>query len=149
MTDAGLTSLYQQVIMDHARERHGAGLQDEAAVSAHQINPTCGDEVTVQVHLNTTGDAIESLSWDGMGCSISQASVSMLHDLVPGMTTADVTTRIAAFRAMIHSQGADEGDPELLGDAVALSGVSRYVARVKCAMLGWVALEAALGRLAA
>ncbi|WP_308466401.1 Fe-S cluster assembly sulfur transfer protein SufU [Rathayibacter soli] len=149
MTDTSTTALYQQVIMDHARERHGAGLQDTAAATAHQINPTCGDEVTVQVHLNATGEAIESLSWDGMGCSISQASVSMLHDLVPGMTTGDVTTRIAAFRAMIHSQGADEGDPELLGDAVALSGVSRYVARVKCAMLGWVALEGALGELSA
>ncbi|TAM71043.1 MAG: SUF system NifU family Fe-S cluster assembly protein [Microbacteriaceae bacterium] len=147
MTDTGLTALYQQVILDHARERHGAGLQDEAAATAHQINPTCGDEVTVQVHLNAKDGSIESLSWDGMGCSISQASVSMLHDLVPGMTTDEAATRIAAFRVMIRSQGTDEGDPELLGDAVALSGVSRYLARVKCAMLGWVALEEALSRL--
>lgn len=145
MSTDGLDGLYQQIILDHARQRHGSGLRDDAAATAHQVNPTCGDEVTVHVHLDAAGAVVESISWDGMGCAISQASVSMLHDLVPGMTRDGVRSRIADFREMIHSRGSVEGDPDLLGDAIALSGVSRYVSRVKCAMLGWVALEEALG----
>jgi nitrogen fixation NifU-like protein len=147
MSDTELDSLYQQIIMDHARQRHGAGLRDGEAASAHQINPTCGDEVTVRLHLDAAGELIESVSWDGMGCSISQASASMLHDVVADMTPAEARNRIKAFREMIRSRGADDGDPDVLEDAVALSGVSRYPARVKCAMLGWVALEEALGRI--
>lgn len=148
MSDNDLESLYQEIIMDHARQRHGAGLRDGEAASAHQINPTCGDEVTVRVHLDATGSAIDSVSWDGMGCSISQASASMLHDLVPGLTLEQAQARIGAFREMIRSRGTVDGDPDVLDDAVALAGVSRYPARVKCAMLGWVAFEEALGQLA-
>jgi nitrogen fixation NifU-like protein len=146
VSGTGLESLYQEVIMDHARQRHGSGLREPAAASSHQLNPTCGDEVTMHVHLNSAG-AVESLSWDGQGCAISQASTSILFDLAGGLTPAELEVRIAAFREMIRSRGTVEGDPELLGDAVALSGASRYAARVKCAMLGWVALEDALGRL--
>jgi nitrogen fixation protein NifU and related proteins len=149
MSDSELDSLFQQIIMDHARQRHGAGLRDGAAASAFQINPTCGDEVTVRVHLDATGNEIDSLSWDGMGCSISQASTSMLHDLVPGLTPEQAQARVAAFREMIRSRGTIDGDPDVLDDAVALAGVSRYPARVKCAMLGWVAFEEALGQLPA
>jgi nitrogen fixation NifU-like protein len=147
MTETGLGSLYQEVIMDHSRQRHGAGPRDGAASTSHQVNPTCGDEITLRVHLDSTGDVIESLSWDGQGCAISQASASMLHDLVADLPLAQVEGRIAAFREMIRSGGAVEGDPDVLGDAVALSGASRFAARVKCAMLGWVALEDALRQL--
>mgnify|MGYP001156213942 CR=1 FL=1 len=142
MTDPDLQQMYQQIILDHARERHGAGLAETADASSHQINPTCGDEVTVQVRMHD--GRIASLSWDGMGCSISQASTSMLHDLVLELTPAAAAEHIAAFRAVVHSRGADPGDADVLGDAVALAGVSRYPARVKCALLGWVALEDAL-----
>lgn len=147
MTEAELGGLYQAVIMDHSRQRHGAGLRDGAASASHQVNPTCGDEITLHVHLDSTGGVIESLSWDGQGCAISQASASMLHDLVADLPLAQLEGRIAAFREMIRSRGTVEGDPDVLGDAVALSGASRYAARVKCAMLGWVALEDAVQQL--
>ncbi|WP_111720792.1 Fe-S cluster assembly sulfur transfer protein SufU [Homoserinimonas sp. OAct 916] len=147
MSGAGLDSLYQEVIMDHSKQRHGAGLREDAATSSHQLNPTCGDELTLNLHVNATGDTIDSVSWDGQGCVISQASMSMLHDLLGGLPVAQVEPRLAAFREMMRSKGQIEGDPDLLGDAVALAGVSRYVARVKCAMLGWVALEDAVRQL--
>lgn len=142
-----MDSLYQEVIMDHSKQRHGVGLRDGAATSSHQLNPTCGDELTLNLHLDSTGDGVDSVSWDGEGCVISQASMSMLHDLVGGLPLAQLEPRITAFREMMRSKGHVDGDPELLGDAVALGGVSRYVARVKCAMLGWVALEDAVRQL--
>lgn len=140
-----LQSLYQQVILDHAREKHGFGLRDDAAASSHQLNPTCGDEVTVGVHLSADG-RVDAISWEGHGCSISTASASLLSDLVHDTDRAALTASIGAFRELMQSKGALEGDEELLGDAVALAGVSRYVTRVKCAMLPWVALEDALLR---
>ena len=144
MSGTELANLYQEVIMDHGRQRHGAGAREGAAATSHQVNPTCGDEITLGMHMNPAGDTVESLSWDGQGCVISQASVSMLHDLARDLTPTELATRIEAFREMIRSRGTIDGDPELLCDAVALCGVSRYPGRVKCAMLGWVALEDAL-----
>ncbi|MBN9629790.1 MAG: SUF system NifU family Fe-S cluster assembly protein [Actinobacteria bacterium] len=138
-----LQNLYQQVILDHAREKHGFGLRDDAAASSHQYNPTCGDEVTVGVHPDADG-RIQAISWEGHGCSISTASASLLSDLVHDTDRATLTASIGAFRELMQSKGTLEGDEELLGDAVVLAGVSRYVTRVKCAMLPWVALEDAL-----
>ncbi|MBO1740462.1 Fe-S cluster assembly sulfur transfer protein SufU [Leifsonia sp. TF02-11] len=138
-----LQNLYQQVILDHAREKHGFGLRDDAAASSHQYNPTCGDEVTVGVHPAADG-RIGAISWEGHGCSISTASASLLSDLVHDTDRATLTASIGAFRELMQSKGTLEGDEELLGDAVVLAGVSRYVTRVKCAMLPWVALEDAL-----
>ncbi|WP_349862885.1 Fe-S cluster assembly sulfur transfer protein SufU [Leifsonia sp. WHRI 6310E] len=143
MTSSDLQNLYQQVILDHAREKHGYGLRDDAAASSHQLNPTCGDEVTVGVHPTADG-RIAAISWEGHGCSISTASASLLSDLVHDVDRAQLTEAVAAFRELMHSKGALEGDDEVLGDAVALAGVSKYVTRVKCAMLPWVALEDAL-----
>lgn len=137
--------LYRQVILDHSRERHGSGLVGNAAAQSHQINPTCGDEVTLELHADPVTQAVRVV-WEGDGCAISLASASLLSDLVDGADRDELTPRIQAFRAMLRSRGEDPGDEELLGDAVALSGVSRYVARVKCAMLAWVALEDALTR---
>jgi nitrogen fixation protein NifU and related proteins len=144
---SGLGALYQELILDHSRQRHGESEPKPAAASAHEINTSCGDELTVRVHLSAAGDTVESVSWNGDGCAISQASASMLYDLAHDLTPAELETRIAAFRDMMRSRGEVEGDPELLGDAVALAGASKYVARVKCAMLGWVALENALHQL--
>ncbi|WP_348787426.1 Fe-S cluster assembly sulfur transfer protein SufU [Leifsonia sp. NPDC080035] len=140
-----LQNLYQQVILDHAREKHGFGLREDAAAVSHQYNPTCGDEVTLGVHPGADG-RIESISWDGHGCSISTASASLLSDLVHDAGRAELATAVAAFRELMQSKGALEGDEEVLGDAVALAGVSKYVTRVKCAMLPWVALEDALAK---
>ena len=142
-----LEDLYRETIMDHARAPHHFGLREGAAAESHQLNPTCGDEVTVRLHTNAAGDRVESLSWEGHGCAISQASASLLSDLVVDLTTADLSHRIDEFREMMRSRGAVEGDEALLGDAVVLSGASRYVARVKCAMLSWVAVEDALTKL--
>ena len=144
-----LEDLYRETIMDHARTPHHFGLRDGGAAESHQLNPTCGDEVTVRVHLNAAGDRIARLSWEGHGCAISQASASLLSDLVDDLDPADLGHRIDEFRDMMRSRGAIEGDEDLLGDAVVLQGASRYIARVKCAMLSWVAVEDALAKLPA
>ena len=144
MESSALQGMYQQVILDHAKQKHGFGLREGAAASSHQINPTCGDEVTLRLHLADEIGVVHSISWEGQGCSISTASASILSDLVQDLPRADLRARIDAFRELMQSKGAIEGDEELLEDAVALSGVSRYVTRIKCAMLPWVALEHAL-----
>lgn len=144
---SGLESLYQELILDHARERHGFGLQEGAAAESHQLNPTCGDEVTLQLHLDPDGRHIRAVAWEGHGCSISQASTSCLSDLAAGLTTTELQQLADEFRTVIRSRGTLEFDEERFGDAAAFSGVSRYIARVKCAMLPWVAAEEAVARL--
>jgi nitrogen fixation NifU-like protein len=147
---SGLEQLYQQVILDHARERHGHGLRDGAAGESFQVNPTCGDQVRLRVHLAEDGTRprIEAVSWEGQGCSISQASLSVLADLVEGVDVTTADELAEAFRALMHNRGRplDADREELLGDAAAFVGVARYPARVKCALLGWMALRDALVR---
>lgn len=140
-----LQNLYQELILDHSRTPHGYGLRGEIAAQSHQLNPTCGDEITLQVHRGADG-AVEALAWEGHGCAISQASASLLAELAEGLSVAELELRIAAFREAMRSRGTIAPDEELLGDAAALGGVSKYVARVKCAMLAWVAAEDALTR---
>lgn len=146
MASRELEGLYQQLILDHAREKHGFGLREGGAAESHQLNPTCGDEVTLRVHRAAAGGRVDGVSWEGQGCSISTASASLLADAVVDLSDAELAERITAFRELMHSKGAIEGDEELLGDAVALAGVSKYVTRIKCAMLPWVALEDALAK---
>ena len=147
-----LDSLYQQLILEHAKARHGSGLDAASGAAtrgpaegapgvgqSHQLNPVCGDEVTVRVEV--ADGAIRSLRWDGQGCSISMASASVLHGLAEGTGLEEFDALVAAFRDMLRSRGAVEADPEVLGDAAAFEGVSRYAARVKCAMIAWVAAE--------
>ena len=147
-----LDALYQQLILEHAKARHGSGLEPSGSGpdgssgltgagvgQSHQLNPVCGDEVTVRVEV--ADGAIRSLRWDGQGCSISMASASVLHGLAEGTGLEDFDALVAAFRDMLRSRGAVEADPEVLGDAAAFEGVSRYAARVKCAMIAWVAAE--------
>ncbi|VXA91074.1 Fe-S cluster assembly sulfur transfer protein SufU [Citricoccus sp. K5] len=146
MSSSELQNLYQQVILDYSKNPYGVGLLGGAAGQSHQLNPTCGDEITLEVHLSGEGAdrLVERVRWEGHGCAISQASASLLTELAEGLTVEDLRTRIDAFRTAMQSRGKIAPDEELLGDAVALGGVSRYVARVKCAMLGWVAAEHAL-----
>ncbi len=144
-----LEQLYQEVILDHSRRPHGRGLTGGTDARSHQINPTCGDEVTLELHLDAATGTIADARWEGHGCAISQASASLLSDVVPGLTPVELASRIDGFRVAMRSRGEIEPDEALVGDASALAGVSRYPARVKCAMLAWVAAEAALAQLPA
>lgn len=145
---SGLESLYQELILDHSKRRVGFGLADEEGRSAtsHQHNPLCGDEITLRLRLDADGETVRDVTWEGNGCSISQASASMLTELVEGMPRAEASALIDGFREALRSRGTIELDEDIYLDAAALTGVSRYVARVKCAMLAWVALEDDLAR---
>ena len=151
-SSSSLDGLYQQVILDHARERHGRGLRAAdgggASGESRQYNPLCGDEVTVRVVLaaGDAGDdvAVCDVSWTGEGCSISQAATSVLHDLVVGQPVERARDLLGSYREMVRSRGQVEPDESVLGDAVAFAGVGRHANRVKCAMLGWTAFEDAL-----
>jgi nitrogen fixation NifU-like protein len=150
---SSLEQLYQQVILDHAKERHGHGLRELPAparsAESRQYNPLCGDEVTLRVAVDESADGtrVADVSWAGEGCSISQASTSVLHDLVVGHPVEEAVQAADAFRAMVRSRGQVEPDEDVLGDGVAFAGVGRHANRVKCAMLGWTAFEDALHRL--
>ncbi|MDK1360179.1 SUF system NifU family Fe-S cluster assembly protein [Arthrobacter sp. zg-Y1219] len=148
---AELQQLYQQIILDHAKARHGAGLAEVPAGlksgESHQLNPTCGDEITlraVMTDAEADSTSVQGISWEGQGCSISMASASVLTDLAAGLSRDEIMALVDNFREVMRSRGTVEADEEVLGDAAAFSGVSRYPARVKCAMLAWVALEEAL-----
>lgn len=145
---SSLDQLYQQVILDHARAKHGCGPVEDVAACSHQVNPTCGDEVTLGVSLDEQG-RFSRLVWDGDGCSISQASLSMLTDLVDGASVAEVRAGYAAMETMMHSrnQGVSEDVLDCLGDAAALESTSQFANRVKCALLGWYALRDAVAKL--
>lgn len=146
---SSLEQLYQQVILDHSRERHGSGeVPADIPASSHQVNPTCGDEVTLGVGVDE-GGRVSTLVWDGDGCSISQASLSMLSDMVEGRPLTEVAQLYADMEGMMHSRG--HGVPEetldRLEDAASLEGTSKFPNRIKCALLGWYALRDALAKL--
>lgn len=145
---AELEQLYQQVIMDHARLRHGSGELADFDGESFQVNPTCGDEVRLRVRLTRDGERrISAIGWQGRGCSISQASLSLMHDLTRGHTLAEVDALGELFREMMHSRGVfPDEKADRLEDASALVGVSKYPARVKCALLGWMALRGAIAQ---
>ncbi|KQX07609.1 MULTISPECIES: Fe-S cluster assembly sulfur transfer protein SufU [unclassified Leifsonia] len=141
-----LAGLYQELILDHAKRPHGYGLVEHPSAESHQLNPTCGDEITLQLNVADDG-TLTSVTWEGHGCAISQSSASLLAQLFAGLPVSQLQPRIDSFRTMMRSRGTVEPDEELLGDAAVLSGASKFIARVKCAMLGWVAAEDALTRL--
>ena len=138
--------LYQELILEHSKRPHHAGLREPFGAEVHHVNPTCGDEVTLRVHVEGTGaDAVvRDISYDALGCSISMASTSVLAEEVIGHTVAEAMTTHEAMRTMLTSKGAETGDEEVIGDGVAFAGVSKYPARVKCALLGWMAFTDAL-----
>lgn len=137
---AELEGLYRELILDHSRSPQGKGDPATAEHTHHELNPSCGDEITMGVTVGDDG-RISRLVWDGQGCSISMASASVMADLLAGASKHDALARVEEFRTMLRSRGAGE-PPESLEDAAAFQGVAKYVMRVKCAMLGWVALEA-------
>jgi nitrogen fixation NifU-like protein len=129
------------VILDHYKRPHHKGLT-AGDIQVHHINPSCGDEITLSLKMNS--GKVESITWDGMGCSISQASVSIMSDLLIGKSVTEAEAILDSFVSMMQSKGADQGDEEILEDGVALAGVSKYPARIKCALLGWMAYKDAV-----
>jgi nitrogen fixation NifU-like protein len=136
MTDA-VSSLYQEIILDHYRNPHHKGLRDPYDVEVHHVNPTCGDEVTVRVAVKD--GVVADVSYDGHGCSISQAATSVMTDLVIGKPVGEALVKHDAFLELMQSRGMLEPDEDVLEDGIAFAGVSKYPARVKCALLGWMA----------
>jgi len=139
-----LEQIYQDVILDHYKHPHHRGLREPFGAEVHHVNPTCGDEVTLRVALSDDGEQVTDVSYDGQGCSISQAATSVLADLVIGQTLGDALKTVEAFAEMVSSRGTNPGNEETLGDGIAFAGVSKYPARVKCALLGWLAFKAAV-----
>ena len=136
--------LYQEIILEHYRARHHSGLREPYDVEVHHVNPSCGDELTLRVRLDQ--DQISDISYDGVGCSISQASTSVMSELVVGGPVSQALELYDGFQQMIQGKGEVSLDEDRYGDAVAFEGVARFPARVKCAMLAWAALKDALLR---
>jgi nitrogen fixation NifU-like protein len=138
--------LYQEIILEHSKRPLHAGLREPFNAQVHHVNPTCGDEVTLRVQLSGRGRSavIADVSYDALGCSISTAATSVLADEVIGHSVKEALSSFAAMRKMLTSKGADPGDEDEIGDGVAFAGVSKYPARVKCALLGWMAFTDAL-----
>jgi nitrogen fixation NifU-like protein len=136
--------LYQEIILDHYRSKHHSGLREPYEAEVHHVNPTCGDEVSLRVHL--VGDTVEDVSYESMGCSISQASTSVMTDLVIGHDVAHGLGLYEEFLTMMQGKGQIEPDEDRLEDGVAFAGVAKFPARVKCALLGWSAFKDAVIR---
>ena len=138
--------LYQEIILEHSKRPLHAGLREPFNSQVHHVNPTCGDEVTLRVQLDGQGRSavVADVSYDATGCSISTAATSVLADEVIGHSVKEALSSFAAMRKMLTSKGADPGDEDEIGDGVAFAGVSQYPARIKCALLGWMAFTDAL-----
>jgi nitrogen fixation NifU-like protein len=134
-----LDSLYQEVILDHYKHPQHKGLASQYSAQVHHVNTSCGDEITLNI--NVSDGTINSITWDGQGCSISQASVSMLSDLLINKSFEEADSIVAAFTDLMASKGMSAGDPDVLEDAVVFAGVSKFPSRVKCALLGWMAFK--------
>jgi len=146
-----LDAMYQEIILDHYKHPHHAGLRDPFDAEVHHVNPTCGDEVTLRVQLQGEGtDAVvEDVSYDALGCSISQASTSVLTDLLIGKTVGEGLTVLDEFVTLMQGRGTVEPDEEVLEDGIAFAGVAKFPARVKCALLGWMAWKDATSQVVA
>ncbi|TYL55817.1 SUF system NifU family Fe-S cluster assembly protein [Nocardioides sp. BGMRC 2183] len=140
-----LDALYQEIILDHYKNPHGKGLREPAAAQrsadVHHVNPTCGDEITLRVHVEGEpgSERVADVSYDAVGCSISQASASVLHELLVGKTIDEAMNVHGEFLALMQGKGTVEPDEEVLEDGIAFAGVAKFPARVKCALLSWMA----------
>ncbi|MBB5084337.1 Fe-S cluster assembly sulfur transfer protein SufU [Nonomuraea sp. NPDC055795] len=138
-------SMYQELILEHYKHPQGRGLREPYDAEVHHVNPTCGDEITLRVKLGDDGK-IEDVSYDGQGCSISQAAASVLHELTTGSTVTETLSVVDEFTRLMQGRGQVEADEDVLGDAVAFAGVAKFPARVKCALLSWMAYKDAVVR---
>jgi nitrogen fixation NifU-like protein len=145
MTDAThVDTLYQEIILDHYKHPHGAGLREPFEAEVHHVNPTCGDEITLRVHLD--GDRVADVSYAAQGCSISQASVSVLNELIIGKSVEEGMSVLDTFTELMLGKGKVEPDEDVLEDGIAFAGVAKFPARVKCALLGWMAWKDAVAQ---
>ncbi len=140
--------MYQEIILEHYRRPLHAGLREPFDAQVQHINPTCGDEVTLRVTLKDAGSepVLADVSYDALGCSISQASASVMADMIIGKTVGEAMDISEAFLKLMQSRGEADPDEDMLGDAVAFEGVAKYPARIKCALLGWMAWKDATAR---
>ena len=140
--------MYQEIILEHYRRPLHAGLREPFDAEVQHINPTCGDEVTLRVALNGGGSepALADVSYEALGCSISQASASVMADMIIGKTVGEAMAISEEFLKLMQSRGEAEPDEDVLGDAVAFEGVSKYPSRIKCALLSWMAWKDATAR---
>jgi nitrogen fixation NifU-like protein len=134
-----LDNLYQEVILDHYKRPQNKKLSPSYDAQVHHVNPSCGDEIDLNITIKD--GTVSNISWDGVGCSISQASVSILTDLLIGKKIEEAYSIFDHFVALMQSKGTISGDETVLEDAIALAGVSKYPARIKCALLGWMAFK--------
>jgi nitrogen fixation NifU-like protein len=136
-----LDSLYQEIILDHYKHPHHAGLRGDPSAAGtaevHHVNPTCGDEVTLRVHVSD--DTVTDVSYDAVGCSISQASASVMTDLLIGKSVDEAMSIHQTFLELMQGKGQVEPDEDVLEDGIAFAGVAKFPARVKCALLSWMA----------
>ena len=139
-----LDTLYQEIILDHYRSPHHAGLREPFEAEVHHVNPTCGDEITLRVHV--ADGIVEDISYDAEGCSISQASTSVLADLLIGRPLSEAMAVHETFLALMQGKGQVEPDEDVLEDGIAFAGVAKFPARIKCALLGWMAWKDATAR---
>jgi nitrogen fixation NifU-like protein len=145
MTDATqVDTLYQEIILDHYKHPHGAGLREPFEAEVHHVNPTCGDEITLRVHLD--GDTVSDVSYAAQGCSISQASVSVLNELIIGKSVEEGMAVLDTFTELMQGKGKIEPDEDVLEDGIAFAGVAKFPARIKCALLGWMAWKDAVAQ---
>jgi nitrogen fixation protein NifU and related proteins len=140
--------MYQEIILEHYRRPLHAGLREPFDAQVQHVNPTCGDEVTLRVMLKDAGSepVIADVSYEALGCSISQASASVMADMIIGKTVGEAMLISDEFLALMQSRGEAEPDEGVLGDAIAFAGVSKYPARIKCALLGWMAWKDATAK---
>ena len=141
--------LHQEIILDHYRHPRGRGLRTPFEAQVHHVNPTCGDEIDLRVHLTKDGEGrvvVSDVSYDGQGCSISQASASVLAEQIVGLSLGDALMVQQGFSELMQSRGTLTPDEDLLGDGIAFAGVSKYPARVKCALLAWMAWRDAVSQ---
>jgi nitrogen fixation NifU-like protein len=141
-----LDSLYQEIILDHYRNPHHAGLREPFGAQVHHVNPTCGDEITLRVQLD--GETVTDVSYDAEGCSISQAAASVMSDLVIGQPLDRALSTHEAFLELMQGRGQVEPDEEVLEDGIAFAGVAKFPARIKCALLSWMAFKDATAQAA-
>jgi len=144
-----LDSLYQEIILDHYKNPHHAGLREPFEAEVHHVNPTCGDEVTLRVHLEgEPGEqTVSDVSYDAVGCSISQAAASVMADLVIGKPVSEAMEIHETFLTLMQGKGNVEPDEDVLEDGIAFAGVAKFPARVKCALLGWMAWKDATAKI--